>query len=410
MATLVSTPAGPVTPTSRRGSTLIYYTVIGTVLCGLLALAVDLGRVQVAKREIEDAVDAAARYGATGLSDGTAVAKAISAAGENQFNGQGLTITASDVTTGNYSPSTRTFTTNGTPANAIRVRISKTSGRNVGTILGQVLGMSSVQLSTQSFAYDKNFGSTTTSTPAGAIKGFVGVNWFNFNGPISIQAWDSSTNSLLGAAAWVAPQTKGPVNLNNGVNIQGELQTATTPTMNGATITKGIKALPAGFGTYAAPVAPSGATYLGNYNGPPGASQTFAAGVYRFDTFNVPLGKAVSFSGAAEIYVNGSINIAGAINTSGNIPSNLKIYNTSGSGVDIGTNTTSPIYAEIYAPNSPFNLNSRTFYGSLISTGINVNSTFNMYIDARSAAGGFGGSSSTPTSPSIAIVIPTTIN
>jgi hypothetical protein len=124
----------------------------------------------------------------------------------------------------------------------------------------------------------------------------------------------------------------------------------------------------------------------------------------------VPSGKTVTFSGAAEVYVNGSINLSGAVNTYGNLPSNLKLYNTAGAGVDIGTNASSPIYAEIYAPNSPFNLNARTFYGSLISTGISVNSNFNMYIDARSTTGGFGGASASSSTPSISIVRPTTIN
>lgn len=394
---------------AKHGSTLIYAALSTTALCGILALSVDLGRVQLAKRQLEDAVDAAARYGAIGLSNNTAASKAIAAAAENSCNGQSLVLTNNDITSGNYNSSTRTFTSNGTPSNAIRVRISKNSGRNVSMVLAQIIGMPAVSLTTESYAYDKNFGLTAAATPTGAIKGFVGVNWFNFNGPVNVQAWDSSTNTVLGSTAWVAPQTQGPVNLNNGVNIQGELQTATTPTMNGATITRGITSLPSGFGTYAAPVAPSGATNLGNYNGPSGTSQTFAAGVYRFDSFTIPSGKSVTFSGASSIYVNGSINISGAINTASNLPSNLKIYNTSGGGVDIGTNTTSPIYAEIYAPNSPFNLNSRTFYGSITATGINVNSTFNMYIDARTSTGGFAGSGTAMT-PSIAIVRPTTVN
>lgn len=375
----------------------------------MLALALDLGRVQLAKRELEDAVDAAARYGATGLSDSTAVSKAIAVAAENQFNGQTLTLTSADIAVGYYNTSTRAFTVNGSPSNTIRVRVGKTSGRTVSMVLAQFIGMSSVALSTESYAYDKNFSSTSASTPTGGIKGFVGVNWFNFNGAVNVRAWDSSTNSLLGSDAWVAPQTKGSVNLNNGVNIQGELQSASTPSMNGATITKGVTALPAGFGTYSAAVAPSGATYLGNYNGPSGTSQTFGPGVYRFDSFTVPSGKTVTFSGAAEIYVNGSINLSGVVNTSGNLPANLKIYNTSSAGVDIGSNASSPLYAEIYAPNSPFNLNARTFYGSLIATGISVNSNFNMYIDARSTAGGFGGTG-TPMTPSITIVSPTTTN
>lgn len=394
----------------KRGATLLYTAVCATALCGVLSLAVDIGRVQFAKGQLQDAVDAAARYAASGLSDNTATAKAIASASENAFNGQPLVLSSNEITLGKYDDATRTFTVNGTPKNAVRIKINKNSGRVIGMVLAQVIGMPSVSLATEAFAYDKNFGATLASTPTGPIKGFVGVNWFNFNGPVNVRAWDSSTNTVLGSEAWVAPQTKGSVNLNNGVMIHGELQSASTPTMNGATITKGVTALPNGFGTYAAPSVPPSATYLGNYNGPVGANaQTFPAGVYRFDSFTIPSGKSVTFSGPSLIYVNGSINITGAINTSGNVPSNLKIYNTSGGGVDIGSNATSPIYADIYAPNSPFNLNARTFYGSITATGINVNSTFNMYIDARTTTGGFT-SSGAPASPSIATVRPITVN
>lgn len=392
---------------ARRGSSLLWVTTFGLPIIGMLSLALDVSRVQYAKRELQDAVDAAARYGVTGLSDGTAAAKAIAAAAENKFNGQGLILTSSDITVGKYDSNTRTFTANGSPSNALRIRINKNSGRNVSMVLGQLIGMGGVRLSAESYAFDKNAGATAAATPAGAVKGFIGVNWFNFNGPTNVRAWDSSTNTVLGTSAWAAVQTKGSANLNN-VTIQGELQSPYNPTNNGSTITKGVTSLPAGFGTYTMPTAPAGATNLGNYNGPASSSQTFGAGVYRFDSFNVPLGKTVTFSGAAEIYVNGSINIAGVINTSGNIPSNLKIYNTSGGGVDIGASAT-PIYAEIYAPSSPFNLNTRTFYGSVTATGINVNSTLPIYVDARTTAGGFGGST-TPLTPSISTVTPTTVN
>jgi Flp pilus assembly protein TadG len=376
----------------------------------MLSLSMDLGRVQFAKRQLEDAVDAAARYAAAGLSDNTAPAKAIASAAENSFDGQPLILSNGEITVGNYNDSTRTFTSNGTPTNAVRVKINKNSGRIVTMMLAKFIGLPSVSLTTDSFAYDKSFGSATT--PTGAIKGFAGTNWFNFNGNVNVRAWDSSTNTVLGPGAWVAAQTKGSVNLNNGVVINGELQSASTPTMNGATITKGVTSLPAGFGTYAAPTAPGNATNMGNYNGPSGASQTFAAGVYRFDSFSVPSGKTVTFSGPSQVYVNGSINITGAINTFGNLPSNLKLYNTSSAGVDIGSNASSPIYAEIYAPNSPFNLNARTFYGSIVATGISVNSNFNMYVDARTTTGGFAGSGGpgAAATPTISTVRPTTVN
>ncbi len=221
-------------------------------------------------------------------------------------------------------------------------------------------------------------------TPSGAMSGFVGLGWMNINGPLTVQAWDSATGLAASGSAWAVAQTKGPSNLNSGVSIEGELQTSGGVSMNGATVSKGLNALPAGFGNFPMPVTPPGAKAMGNYNGPAGGTETFPAGIYYFDSFTVPMGKTVIFSGPVEIYVNGSINLSGTVVTQGNLPSNLKIYNVSGGGVDIGSNPSSSLYASIYAPSSPFNLGGRSFYGSLITGGINVNSAFDMHIDVRS--------------------------
>ena len=47
---------------TRNGIALIYCAVAMTVFLGLASLAADLGRVQLAKYELQQAADAAARY------------------------------------------------------------------------------------------------------------------------------------------------------------------------------------------------------------------------------------------------------------------------------------------------------------------------------------------------------------
>jgi Flp pilus assembly protein TadG len=397
--------------TARRGSTLIYLTAAMTVTLGFLAFGVDYGRAQSVRLELQTAVDAAARHAATGLKDNTAVAKAIAAAAENRVAGTPLAITAADVQVGNFVAATRTFTVGGSPANAVRVFVDRNDGKGFNTTLAQTLGISRINVSAQSFATDVNFtvvGSTTTTTsnptPVGGLRGFFGTDWFNLNGPLNVQPWDSNNNTVP-AGAWAVAQTKGPTNLNSGVVINGELQTSSSVSLNSATITRGVTSL-TGQTSFSMPTTPStGVTNRGNYNGPSGSTETFPAGKYYFDSFQVPAGKTVIFSGPVELYVNGSTNITGAIQTSGNKPSNLKIFGVSSSGMDIGSNAGSPLYAEIYAPNSPMNLNQRTYYGNMVVKGISVNSSFNMYIDARSTMGGFASvtttSTSTPATPRV---------
>jgi hypothetical protein len=412
--------------TSKRGSVLIYTTIASSAIIGFAAMAIDVGRLQAAKSDLQTAVDAAARHAATGIRDNSMQAKAIAAANENRVDGALLSLNASNVQVGKYDPAARTFTVNGTPTNAVRVRVTRANGIGADTNLARVLGINRVNFDAESLAYDNTISivaatppPSTPSNPTGGINGFVGMDWFNMNGPLTLRAWDSSTQAVTPAAAWAVARTRGPSNLNSGVNIQGELQTSSSVSMNSATITRGVTSLPAGFGTgtYAMPTTPAtGVTNMGNYNGPSGASQTFAAGKYYFDTFQVPSGKTVTFSGPVELYVNGSTNITGTVITSGNIPSNLKIFGVSGSGMDIGSGATA-LYAEIYAPNSPMNLNNRTFYGSMIVKGVSVNSAFTMNIDARATPGGFSVSTTptppptpTTTTPVVVRARPTTIN
>ncbi|MGH7215067.1 MAG: pilus assembly protein TadG-related protein, partial [Tepidisphaeraceae bacterium] len=97
-----------------HGAVLIYVILCLVVLLGLLTLAVDWSRVQLTRAELRRAADAAARYGAKGISDGTAVAKAQAVAGENGVEAAELTVTVGRFAGGAFSAS-------GTPLNAVKV-------------------------------------------------------------------------------------------------------------------------------------------------------------------------------------------------------------------------------------------------------------------------------------------------
>src|SRR5438552_915695 len=54
----------------RNGIAAVYAIVMLTMLCGFASLAVDWGRVQLVKTELQHAADAASRAGAAQLQDG----------------------------------------------------------------------------------------------------------------------------------------------------------------------------------------------------------------------------------------------------------------------------------------------------------------------------------------------------
>jgi Flp pilus assembly protein TadG len=372
---------------NHRGTSLVYCTVALVALIGVLGLAVDLGRVQLAKSELQTQIDAAARHAATGLRDGTWQAKALSAGNDNTVDGRSLALLAGEVVSGQLDATTGTLTPNATPANAVRITVQRSGAQGVPTVLANVIGISSVSLRASSVAYDSGVALAAGQQLGftGGLKGFVGTDWFNINGSLAIRAWDSTTGTVSPAGSWAVGQTQGNINLNSGVYFEGEIQKAanSSVSMNSATVTRGFSNLPSAL-NYPMPTTPSGTTNLGNYNGPSGNSGTLPGGKYYLDSFSLPTGKTLTFTGPAELYVNGSFSVSGTIVTHQSVPGNLKVNIVSGAGCDLSSNSGSPLYMDVYAPGSPFNLGNRTFYGSLVCKGINVNSAFSMYVDRRS--------------------------
>src|SRR4051812_30221373 len=77
---------------ARRGAVLVYTMVAMVAFVGLCSLAVDYGRAQMVKTELQSAADAAARAGAGKLSAGPveALLRAQWVASQNSVNGEPL--------------------------------------------------------------------------------------------------------------------------------------------------------------------------------------------------------------------------------------------------------------------------------------------------------------------------------
>ena len=106
----------------RSGLALIYAAVLMPVLLMIGSLGVDYAHVQVTKKELENAADAAAIYGAANLStSSSAVSSAILAAADNKADGATVVLQSSDVQTGYWDTTYRTFSAGQTPLNAVKV-------------------------------------------------------------------------------------------------------------------------------------------------------------------------------------------------------------------------------------------------------------------------------------------------
>jgi hypothetical protein len=121
---------------------------------GFAALGVDLAYVRYAHLQLQNATDAAShaaliRLRATG-DVASARSAAISVAAQNNVWGKAFVLQTQDISFGGWDFSTKTFTTNLSPANAVRVNGTRNAvtGANgaVGLTFGRLLGKSSINL------------------------------------------------------------------------------------------------------------------------------------------------------------------------------------------------------------------------------------------------------------------------
>src|SRR6184192_3482732 len=111
----------------RSGTAIIWVTFAFTAMVGFVSFAADYGRVQLAKTQLLEASDAAARAAVGTLGKGIPAAQtaAISVAAANTCDGSPVAITASDIQFGYFDTISGSFTvltgTSAQNANAARV-------------------------------------------------------------------------------------------------------------------------------------------------------------------------------------------------------------------------------------------------------------------------------------------------
>lgn len=167
---------------ARRGVSMIYALVAMVALTGFVSLAVDVGRVQIAKTELQQAADAAARYGASSLSLGTSTVKSRVAAValENKVDGQGLVIDqTNDIEFGTWDPATKTFTvltgSAQSGATALRITARRLASRNTGvpTLCASLLGRNTIDVKAVAIATRGK--AVSYSVPADACPWLAGM-------------------------------------------------------------------------------------------------------------------------------------------------------------------------------------------------------------------------------------------
>jgi Flp pilus assembly protein TadG len=367
---------------NRRGFALLYTVVALVGFTAMVTLGVDLAHVRMVKIQLQGAADYAARAGARVLSSGvTAVQNAVVAsAAANTADGASVVVDPNnDIDFGTWSNGTFTVLTGASQssANAIRVRCAHTAakGNAVNVIFGSLIGITSEDVSAQSTA-------TGTPTMLAGFIGYAGITAKNnttFGGYSSSVTTNPTTNSMdanmrVGSNSFITAKNNDEIDgddilgpgatidgftvLGNPSNLSSPIPTPTMPAWNPGTNPNSIPQ---------------------NYT--VGTTTTLPGGTYWFTSLT--LNADLTFSGAAVVYVNGSISVYGTLAPTSGIPSDLTIYEygSSTSFGDSGSNGMN-ITARVFAPNTDFTAKNNLFFaGTGVFNTITTKNNANFYYD-----------------------------
>lgn len=360
---------------TRSGSTFIYCVVALVALCGIVSFGVDLGRVQVAKTELQRAADAAARYAVTGLADGTYLAKAQAAAAENPCDGVALVLTAADVEAGIWS--NNVFTPGGASPNAVRITARRESSRGnaVPLVFAAATGRSSIDIHCSAVA----------EISAGNGKyALIGLDRVTMSGNAEIDSYNSDDGPYTLATRLhngnVA--SNGSISMSGNAKIRGDALYKTTFTTSGnaGVVPPGVAKIMNGTITLANPTLPASYTNRGNFSGSGNGSTTLSAGNYYYTGFSLSGNHTLNVTGQVNIYVNGGVSLSGNMTVAGNLPANFKVFLMSNSAVSLSGNGT--LYADVYAPNSAITLSGNgNFFGRAAGKSIAVSGNGGIHYD-----------------------------
>ena len=365
----------------RQGLSFLYVVVMMILLIAFVAFAVDVGRMRLARAQLQTAADAAARAGASALpypESADPFNRAVEIAALNKCLSDPIALDkVKDIELGIWHPGSRTFSTVSSgqyqEADAVHVTTRRIASRNnaVKLYFAAVLGFFQNDIETDAIAYIQ--GNPTTGY------GIVGLDFISSNGnhatidsykPPNYNATKENKGSVL---------TKGYIDLGNG-DILGDARAAGSITTGpNGTITGWEGPLDQPLPDFPSPTVPSGAPPVSSKGKiltvSSGTQQTNQAGQLRTINFT-------GTTGVTNLYVTGNLGTSGnATWGDSQAPGRLRIYMvTPGSTINIGGNAN--VYAEIYAPNSTYTMQGNTqLYGSLVAKSISFKGTADVHYD-----------------------------
>ena len=364
---------------ARRGLSLVWMSVGFTALIAMASLAVDFGHVQLARRQLQDAADAAALAAAADLSTSTTAAQntAVAIGAANSCDGTSVVVDPNnDVQFLDYNSATRQSTvltgSARSTANAVRVSLSRTQakGNPVALTFAKILGMSTCDIHTTATAYAQQ-----------ASGGYIGLSLTRMYNTARFDGYDSGAGPYTLATAqpsmllsykdlWLYDYSyvlgEAHCDLSGTLNMDG------TATVTGGTPTKlNLRSSFPSVDPGTAATVNNNSQLTSNYsNGSLNVAKgkgtvPYPGGTYYLKQLVVSTGSTVSFTGPTLIYLAGSGTIQGTLEAASLKPADLSVRVLPSNNVSIDGGT---FYGCLYNPTGDVHHhNGGISYGSVIS-------------------------------------------
>jgi hypothetical protein len=374
--------------TGRGGLAAIYLVVMLVALTGIASLAVDWGRVQLVKTQLQRAADAASRAAAAQLGNGVSAVQnaAVTWAGYNTADGSSVVLdSATDVEFGTWDSTNKTFTVltgaAQSGANAVRVTARRTAatGNAVPLMFGAILGRIGCDAK-----------ASVIAMASGGGPSLVGLTTFDSNG-YTIDSWNSSVSSYSSF-----PMNSKAICVSNGsidchnAQLKGDCHPGVGKIINNTSGVSGSTSQLTSALSYPVPTAGSAATVNNNANligmgynistrdwAPGNTTLTVPAGTYYINNLNLN-NTTITFTGAVVIYVTGSFSTHNcSITTYQSRPQNLQWLVTTSTSVTLDCDQRA--YEVVYAPSCSVTLTGLAdHFGAVVGNTLALQSPFHV--------------------------------
>ena len=252
---------------SRSGHAILYLAVAVPVVLGFCAFAVDFGRVQLAKSQLQSGATAAARAGVANISGGVSAAQSAAGAmaGNNLCDGNAIMLDVNtDIDFLAWNDSNGTFTVlkggSRSGANAMRVTARRTAARGnlIHLALARAIGLNDFDVT------------ATAIAKISPVFPFAGLDSITFSGQGNTDSFDSSLGAYSASAARKngTVASNGDIALGGNSVVKGDAHPGIGGTLNisGASSVSGSKTPLISKLAFGAPQVPAGAFNAGAVN------------------------------------------------------------------------------------------------------------------------------------------------